>query len=97
MIPVASRKLVQVWWTDTTNVAGGWHDEDDLAEFARSGAWRCSNTGWLVHEDEYCYVLAGRMTDDGKNVGLVERIPKVAVTAMKTIRPAGGAPDGEPW
>jgi len=80
VIPVPERVLMQVWWTDATNVAGTWHDADELADFATNGAWECSNTGWLVHEDDSCYVLAGRMTDDGKHCGLIERIPKTAVT-----------------
>lgn len=80
MLPVSQRRLIQVWWTDATNVAGGWHDSDDLGEFAVNGAWEASNTGWLVHEDDLCVVLAGRMTEDGRNVGLIERIPKNAIT-----------------
>ena len=43
--------------------------------------WKSSNTGWLVYEDEQCIVLAARMTDDGKHAGLVERIPKAAITS----------------
>jgi hypothetical protein len=85
MIPVGERILLQVRWTDCTNVAGGWHDAEDLEHFATSGAWECSNTGWLVWEDDKCYVLAARMTDDGKNVGLVERIPKSAVTDKQVV------------
>lgn len=92
MIPAAKRTLVQLSWTDATNVAGGWHDADDLAEFATNGAWGCSNTGWLVHEDALCYVLAGRMTDDGNNVGLIERIPKTAVTRIRRYALAEGPP-----
>lgn len=88
MIPAPERTLLQVWWTDCTNVAGGWHDGEDLAHFATNGAWECSNTGWLVYEDEKCYVLAGRMTDDGRNVGLVERIPKSAVTRTVVHQPS---------
>jgi hypothetical protein len=79
--PFGERALIQVWWTDTTNVAGGWHDEEGLAGFATDGAWKSSNTGWLVYEDEQCIVLAARMTEDGKHVGLVERIPKAAITS----------------
>ena len=94
MIPVAERVLMQVWWTDATNVAGGWHDAQDLADFATNGAWEASNTGWLVHEDDLCYVLAGRMTDDGQNVGLIERIPKAAVT--REVRIGGLAQLREP-
>lgn len=90
MIPVAGRVLLQLSWTDCTNVAGGWHDAADLEHFATNGAWEASNTGWLVYEDTKCYVLAGRMTDDGKNVGLIERIPKAAVTAKVILSPATG-------
>lgn len=85
LLPMASRTLLQVSWTDCTNVAGGWHDAEDLAGFATNGAWACSNTGWLVWEDACCVILAGRMTDDGNNVGLVERIPKAAITARKVL------------
>ena len=84
MIPITERSLLQLSWTDCTNVAGGWHDADDLEHFAVNGAWETTNIGWLVYEDDKCYVLAGRMTDDGKNVGLIERIPKTAVL-KKTI------------
>jgi len=80
MIPLEDRRLCQLWWVDATNVAGGWHDADSLEFFATNGAWECSNTGWLVWEDDTCYVLAGRMTDDGNNAGLIERIPKSCVT-----------------
>lgn len=86
MIPAGDRVLLQVWWTDATNVAGGWHDPEDLAGFATDGAWKCSNTGWLVWEDDLCYVLAGRMTEDGRNVGLVERIPKAAITRKEVLQ-----------
>jgi hypothetical protein len=87
VIPQDERVLLRLSWTDATNVAGGWHDAEDLAHFATSGAWEASNTGWLVWEDDLCYVLAGRMTDDGKNVGLIERIPKAAVTAKVVVSP----------
>ena len=87
MISFAGRPLLRLWWTDATNVAGGWHDDEDLASFAANGAWETSNTGWLVHEDDLCYVLAGRMTEDGKHAGLVERIPKAAVTRKEVLAP----------
>jgi hypothetical protein len=96
MIPLAERVLLQLWWTDATNVAGGWHDAEDLARFATNGAWEASNTGWLVHEDDLCYVLAGRMTDDGANVGLIERIPKAAVTRKAVLRGQCGPDAGSP-
>jgi hypothetical protein len=82
----ADRVLLQVWWTDATNRAGGWHDAEELDEFARNGAWKASNTGWLVYEDDLCYVLAGRVTDDGEHAGLIERIPKAAVTRKEVLR-----------
>lgn len=76
-------KLIEVFWTDTTNVAGGWHDEDELKDFATNMKWECSNVGWLVHEDDDCVVLAGRLTVDGKHTGLVERIPKQMITKRR--------------
>lgn len=93
MIPIAERVLLQLSWTDATNVAGGWSDAEDLDAWAGNGAWECSNTGWLVYEDQHCYVLAGRMTDDGQHVGLVERIPKTAVTRKTVLSsPPSGTP-----
>lgn len=95
MIPVTERTLIRLWWVDATNRAGGWHAADDLAEFATNGAWEASNTGWLVYEDDRCYVLAGRMTDDGENVGLVERIPKAAVTRKEVLAAESAQADGD--
>jgi hypothetical protein len=92
VIPLSERVLLQVSWTDATNVAGGWHDSTDLDNFAVNQAWASSNTGWLVYEDSLCYVLAGRMTDDGQHAGLIERIPKAAVTAKRILAgPAAAA------
>lgn len=88
MTPLGERVLLRLWWVDATNRAGGWHDAETLDEFATNGAWEASNTGWLVYEDERCYVLAGRMTDDGEHVGLVERIPKAAVTRKEVLQAA---------
>jgi hypothetical protein len=84
VLPLTDRVLTEVTWTDCTNVAGGWHDGEDLDGFALNGAWETTNTGWLVYEDDLCVVLAGRMTVNGKHVGLVERIPKAAITKRVT-------------
>jgi hypothetical protein len=78
-------KVVEVWWTDTTNVAGGWHDADELQDFAINQKWECHNIGWLVYEDKDCVVLAGRQTTDGKHTGMVERIPKKMITKQLGI------------
>jgi hypothetical protein len=96
VIPLGERTLIQVWWTDATNVAGGWHDGEDLAGFATNGAWQSSNTGWLVYEDDLCIVLAGRMTDDGNHVGLIERIPKAAITSRTEWSSLSHAPSPDP-
>ena len=85
MIPLAERVLLELIWMDCTNVAGGWHDGEDLETFATNQAWETTNTGWLVWEDVNCYVLASRMTTDGLYVGLIERIPKAAVTGKKLL------------
>jgi hypothetical protein len=78
-------KLERVWWTDTTNVAGGWHDHDELQYFATNQKWACNNTGWVVYEDDYCVVLSGRMTNDHTQFGLVERIPKRMIERREVL------------
>jgi hypothetical protein len=93
VIAAGDRILLRLWWVDVTNRAGGWHDAGELDEFATDGAWEASNTGWLVYEDVHCYVLAGRMTDDGQHVGLVERVPKACVTRKAVLPAALGEAD----
>ena len=46
VIPPPERVLMQVWWTDCTNVAGGWHDAEDLEGFATNGAWETQVKVW---------------------------------------------------
>ena len=79
------RKVVRIYWTDTTNVAGGWHDKDELEDFGKNGKWNCYNVGELVFEDDDCYVLAGRRTENHEQTGLIERIPKSAVTKVEEL------------
>lgn len=79
-------KLVRIWWTDTTNVAGGWYDPDELKDFATNQIWRCSNIGWLIYEDDDCVVLAGRLTNDLSQVGLVERIPRKMIERQEILQ-----------
>jgi hypothetical protein len=93
VIAAGDRILLRLWWVDVTNRAGGWHGAGELDEFATDGAWEASNTGWLVYEDVHCYVLAGRMTDDGQHVGLVERVPKACVTRKAVLPAAPGEAD----
>lgn len=81
-------ELRAVFWEDTTNVAGGWHDRDELAEFAANDHWKVCNIGWLVFEDDDCVVLSARRTTDDRHHGLIERIPKRAITNWYSISEA---------
>lgn len=73
--------LVAVSWDDATNIPT-WEDLDGIAGWARTGGWRVTNVGYLVHEDDDCVVIAARAAFDAepRQVGLFERIPKRAIT-----------------
>jgi hypothetical protein len=79
--------LVEVEWTDVTGIPA-WLDVDDLAAFAKDGGFVCRNVGYLVHEDEDCIVLAGRLAleADPQQVGMYERLPKTIITGRREIR-----------
>jgi hypothetical protein len=72
--------IVKVDWVDVQNVAGSWHDTDELTSFAKDEAYKVTSVGWRVYEDDLCVVLAGRYSPKteqfGEHYGMVERIPK---------------------
>lgn len=79
-------QLVLVHWEDTTNIAE-WLDPEELIAFARDGAWKCENVGWLLYDDDECIVVVARRSHDHHR-GLSERIPKRSVTKIQVL--AGG-------
>lgn len=74
-------KRVTVTWVDTTNMAA-WLTPEEVADFARSGAWVCRNTGWVSYQDKDCIVVSARRSGSG-HWGLSERIPSVGVVKVK--------------
>lgn len=98
--PDGEPRLVVVEWEDSTNIQE-WTPLDELASWAGEGGWRVRNVGYLVHEDDECVVLAGRLAADAQppQAGLYERIPKRAIidrrpaqVAEHRIRPTGYVP-----
>ena len=82
-------ELMLIEWTDTTNIAA-WSPLSDVAEFAKDGAFICRNVGYLVYEDDSCYVLAARVALERvgeEQVGLFERIPKGIVIRTCVLVP----------
>lgn len=79
--------VVLAEWVDATNMAL-WTDVDDLADWAEDGGYLCRNVGYLVHEDDECIVLAGRIALRGEpqQVGIFERIPKGVLLTRQTLR-----------
>lgn len=82
---VGDRQLVVVEWEDSTNIQE-WTPIAELAQWAADGGWRVRNVGWLVHEDDDCVVLAGRLAEHARppQAGLYERIPKRAIISMRS-------------
>lgn len=73
-------KIAKVKWVDVHNVAGGWHDEEELEDFAVNEAYKVMSVGFLVKEDDKCLVLCSRYSPEtseyGAHYGMIERIPK---------------------
>lgn len=81
--------LVVVEWEDATNVAE-WADIEEAIAFNFSFDYHVRNVGYMIRNDDECVIVAGRCTDDSKAVGLVERIPKSMVRALKVLIPGDG-------
>lgn len=72
--------LLKITWVDAHNNNGAWMDEDELQEFGKDEAYRVTQVGYKVYEDELCIVLASRLSkpspEYGQSYGMAERIPK---------------------
>lgn len=84
--------LVRVTWVDAHNNQGAWMTRDELAEFAADEAYRVTQVGYKVHEDELCIVLAARLStpspDYGQSFGMCERIPKKLIDSETLVEAA---------
>lgn len=81
--------LVEVHWEDATN-SGPWADLEEAQMFdidTFEFDWHCRSVGYLIRSDAECVVLAARRSGEGKQVGLIERIPRGMVQRMDTLRP----------
>jgi hypothetical protein len=73
-------KLLNITWVDAHNNQGAWLDEDGLQSFGKDEAYRVTQVGYKVYEDDLCIVLAARLSkpspEYGQSFGMLERIPK---------------------
>ena len=87
--------LVKVTWVDAHNNQGAWMTESELGEFAKDEAYRVTQVGYKVYDDELCIVLAARLStpspDYGQSFGMCERIPKRLIDSEAVLeREASG-------
>lgn len=82
--------LVRFEWVDAHNNQGAWLDEESLREFAKDEAYQVTQVGYLVYEDELCYVIASRLSkpskEYGQSFGMIERIPKRLITSYEYLK-----------
>ena len=83
-------KLVKIEWVDVHNVVGGWHDPDELKDFAKNVAYHVTSVGYKVHEDKLCIVLSSRVSPEtgeyNPHYGMLERIPKKIIDKITIIK-----------
>ncbi|HMH59020.1 MAG TPA: hypothetical protein VK537_07545 [Galbitalea sp.] len=89
--------LVRVTWVDAHNNQGAWMSGDELVAFAADEAYRVTQVGYKVHEDELCIVLAARLStpspDYGQSFGMCERIPRKLIDSMTVLEAVGSPAD----
>lgn len=81
--------LLKITWVDAHNNQGAWVTQDDLHEFGRDEAYRVTQVGYKVWEDELCIVLASRLSkpskEYGQSFGMLERIPKKLIDSEEIL------------
>lgn len=89
---MADFDLVKITWVDAHNNQGAWMTRDELAAFAADEAYRVTQVGYKVHEDDLCVVLAARLStpsdEYGQSFGMCERIPRKLIDSETMIEPA---------
>ena len=77
-------KLVRVTWEDAYSNAS-WRFTDDLKQSFDDGPYIVDHIGWLIREGKDGLVLASRLGDGGKSVGLLQFIPRGMVRKVKRL------------
>ena len=79
-------KIVEVTWVDIEELAGGWHDLDEVEEHVGNVAGRTVRmVGYLLEEDEEKVTLADSKMGDNF-YGTINVIPKGCIVEMTTIK-----------
>lgn len=79
-------KIVEVVWVDIEELAGGWHDLDEVEEHINNEDGRTARmVGYLLEEDETKIVLVDSKLGS-KFYGTVNVIPRGCITELTVIR-----------
>lgn len=72
--------LLKIKWVDAHNNQGAWVNQEELEAFGKDEAFKVTQVGYKVYEDDLCIVLAARLSEPseeyGQSFGMIERIPK---------------------
>lgn len=82
-------RLVRITWVDAHNNQGAWVNQDELQSFAEDEAYRVTQVGYIVYENDLCIVLAARLStpseEYGQSYGMLERIPKKLIDSQEEL------------
>jgi hypothetical protein len=80
-------KIVEVTWTDIEELAGGWHDQEDVDRFISENRSRTvKHVGYLYEEDEKYIVLVDSLAGD--EFGTLNIIPRGCIEEIKELKTA---------
>jgi hypothetical protein len=60
-------------------------EPDEIASWAKEGAWRCENVGWLIYQDAACIVLSCQWSRDHEVNGLSMRLPRNSIVSVQEV------------
>ncbi len=80
-------KIVEVTWIDIEELAGGWHDQDEVDSHIHNDKGRTVKmVGYLLEEDEKKLVLSDSLM--GEFYGTINVIPKGCIEEVKELKTA---------
>lgn len=81
-------KIVEVIWVDIEELAGGWHDLDEVEEHVNNEKGRTVKmVGYLLEEDEEKLTLSDSKMGDNF-YGTINVIPKGCIKEVKELKTA---------
>jgi hypothetical protein len=77
-------KLVRVTWEDAYSNAS-WQFTDEVSKTFDNGPYDVDHVGWLLRDGKDGLVLASRLGNNGRSVGLLQFIPRGMVRKVKKL------------